>query len=105
MEDYFFQIKDDIKDDRVFVLIIYDICDNRRRVKLSRFLQGYGFRVQKSAFEAVIKENVYHKMMAGIGTYIKDEDDTIRVYKIIGKGQVKTFGKDSDYAAEDTIII
>ena len=105
MENYLFQIKDDVRDDRVFVLIIYDISNNRRRVKLARFLQGFGFRVQKSAFEALIKENVYHKMMAGIGNYIEDEEDTIRVYKIIGKGQVKTFGKKVDYSVEDTIII
>lgn len=47
MENYFFDIKEDQKDDRVFVLVIYDIMDNKRRTKLSKYLQGFGFRVQK----------------------------------------------------------
>lgn len=104
MEDYFFEIKDNIKDNRVFVLVIYDITDNKRRKKLSDYLQGFGFRVQKSAFEALIRENIYNKMMSGIGKFVGDED-SVRVYKIIGKGQVKTFGKNEEYATEETIII
>lgn len=104
MEDYFFEIREDIKDDRVFVLIIYDIISNKQRVKLAKYLQGFGFRIQKSAFEAVIKENVYNRMLAGLGQFATDQD-SIRVYKIIGKGQVKTFGKDVTLDTEETIII
>ena len=104
MENYFFDITDKNNEDKVFVLIIYDIHDNKQRIKLSKYLQGFGFRVQKSAFEAVIKEKTYNKMLSGIGKYV-DEEDSVRVYKIIGKGQVKTFGKDVEYATEETIII
>ena len=32
------------------VLIIYDITEDRPRVKLSKLLSSYGIRVQKSAF-------------------------------------------------------
>lgn len=63
MENYFFEIREDKKDDRVFVLIIYDIIENKRRVRLAKYLQGYGFRIQKSAFEAVIQENFIIKCL------------------------------------------
>ena len=53
-ENYFFDIEEKPDNDKVFVLIIYDIVDNKRRLKLAKFLAGYGFRVQKSAFEAEI---------------------------------------------------
>ena len=32
-EDYYFQISDELESDKEFVLIIYDIVDNRKRVK------------------------------------------------------------------------
>ena len=52
-EDYYFQIAEELEDDKQFILIIYDIVDNKRRVKFAKFLEGYGKRVQKSAFEAI----------------------------------------------------
>lgn len=45
-EDYFFQIEDEITDDRLFILIIYDITNNSKRVKFAKLLLGYGFRIQ-----------------------------------------------------------
>ena len=58
-EDYYFQIEGEYKDDRLFVLIIYDIVDNKKRFAFAKKLNGYGFRVQKSAFEAMITESLY----------------------------------------------
>ncbi|MCM1495119.1 MAG: CRISPR-associated endonuclease Cas2 [Bacteroides sp.] len=104
MENYFFDIREDVRDDRVFVLVIYDIIDNKRRIRLAKYLQGYGFRIQKSAFEALIRDSVYQKMIAGLGKFVTDEDN-VRVYRIIGKGQVKNFGKDVSQTTEDLIII
>ena len=55
MEDYFFEtLSEDSKEKKVYVLIIYDIIENKKRTKLAKFLQGYGFRIQKSAFEAML---------------------------------------------------
>ena len=104
MEDYLFDIKDEVKDDRVFVLIIYDIVSNKQRVRLSKYLQGFGFRIQKSAFEALLRVDVYKKMILGLDKYVT-KDDNIRVYKIIGKGQVINFGKNISRAEDDIIII
>ena len=41
-EDYYFQIAEELEDDKQFILIIYDIVDNKRRVKFAKFLEGYG---------------------------------------------------------------
>lgn len=61
-DDYYFQIDDESKDDRLFVLIIYDIVNNSRRTKFAKLLLGYGFRIQKSAFEAVITKSKLMKL-------------------------------------------
>lgn len=102
-EDYYFNIADEVSD-KVFVLVIYDIIENAKRVRLAKMLEGYGFRVQKSAFEAVITKKKYDKMIRELKTYV-DEDDSIRIYKIVGKGQLKVLGKQDDNIQEDIIVI
>ena len=88
----------------MFVLIIYDITSNKKRVKLARLLQGYGFRVQKSAFEAVIVQSRYEKLLKVLPKYASGED-SIKIYKIIGKAQVQSFGKNFDIQQEDVIVV
>lgn len=105
MENYFFETFDEgEKDLRLYVLVIYDIVDNKRRSKLVKYLSGYGFRVQKSCFEAKISEKKYTKMLNGLSAYATEED-SIRVYKIIGKGQVTVFGNNNQIDDEEVIII
>ncbi|MFM6420796.1 CRISPR-associated endonuclease Cas2, partial [Planktothrix sp.] len=36
------------------VVVVYDISNDKRRVKLSNFLEGYGHRIQFSVFECFI---------------------------------------------------
>ena len=44
-------------DQKYVVLIIYDIVNNKQRVKMANLLSSYGTRVQKSAFEARLSKN------------------------------------------------
>ena len=105
MEDYFFETYgEENREDKVYVLIIYDIVDNAKRVKLSKFLQGYGFRIQKSAFEAMITKKLYSDLKKKIKMFASDED-SIRLYKIIGKGQVTCYGKNNNIDDCDVIIL
>lgn len=88
----------------VYALIIYDIVDNKRRNKLVSFLQGYGFRVQKSCFEVLISKSLFNKLKGEIAKYATKED-SIRIYKIQGTGQVICYGANSFVAPKDIIII
>lgn len=103
-ENYFFEIDEKAGSDKVFVLIIYDIVDNKKRLKLSKLLLGYGFRIQKSAFEAVITKQKYKELLERLPAYTSSVD-SIRVYKIIGKGQVISFGKAIENETEDIIVV
>ena len=105
MEDYFFStVEENTQEKKAYVLIIYDIVDNAKRVRLAKFLQGYGFRVQKAAFEALISFSLYNKLLREIGVYV-DEEDSIRIYKIVGQGQVTILGKNEKVQNDDCIII
>ena len=81
-EDYYFKIdEDELSEDRVFVLIIYDIISNKSRNKFSKLLLGYGFRIQKSAFEAVITKNKLMKLITEIPRYINENEDRSYSYE------------------------
>lgn len=103
-ENYFFDVADHPENDNVFVLIIYDIADNKKRLKLSKLLAGYGFRIQKSAFEAVIGRKKYKELLERLPAYVTLED-SIRVYKITGRGQVTCYGRQTQDENEDIIVI
>lgn len=85
------------------VLVIYDIVDNKKRLKLSKYLSKFGIRVQKSSFEARLASKVYEKMMRGLRLLL-DEDDNVRVYKLYGKEEITVIGK-QDYSEDDDIIV
>lgn len=104
LENLFFDDNEEKSDNHVYVLIIYDIVNNSVRTKFSKFLLGYGFRVQKSAFEARLTHKKYDKLVSEIPGYIT-EDDSVRMYKIIGKGQVLTWGEDFPIEQEEIILI
>ena len=99
----FFELNDTIKS-KMVVLIIYDIVDNKRRLKLAKYLQGFGKRVQKSAFEAQLTSVQYRKLLDGLPEYCTRED-SIRVYKIVGTGQITVWGTDISYEDDDILLI
>ena len=103
-EDYYFQISDELESDKEFVLIIYDIVDNRKRVKLAKLLSGYGKRVQKSAFEAMLPTQRYNKLIEEIPRYIDKTEDNVRIYKITGKGKVTLWGEVPEFDEEIVLI-
>ena len=74
-------------------------------VTFSKKLNGYGFRVQKSAFEAMITESLYRKLIDEIPAMIDKEIDSVRVYKIRGSGEVNLFGISNTITDEEVIIL
>jgi len=56
------------------VVIVYDISDTLLRDKLAKELFLYGFRVQKSVFEANINKYQLKKLKMLANRYSTDED-------------------------------
>lgn len=105
MENYYWNTAENAGSKKLFVLIIYDIVSNKRRTKFAKTMNGYGFRVQKSAFEALIEENLFTKLQKEIPSLIDPEEDSVRIYRMTGYGEVKLFGVNDKIEAEDLIII
>jgi CRISPR-associated protein Cas2 len=66
----------------MLVVVIYDIPDNKRRTKLATFLEGYGRRVQKSAFECFLSLDEMRALHRKVQKRVKPEEDNVRLYWI-----------------------
>ena len=105
MENYFFDTEVQASPKKLLVLIIYDITDNKKRIKFAKHLEGYGMRVQKSAFEARLTKKKYEKLLKEIPRFC-GADDSIRVYRISGQSQISVWGtKEIPPDEEDVIVI
>ncbi len=66
----------------MLVMISYDVVDNKKRLKLMKFLKDYGSRVQKSVFECDLTPTVYERVKAGVEKIIHKRKDRVRYYRI-----------------------
>jgi CRISPR-associated protein Cas2 len=66
----------------MFYLVCYDMVNNRRRDRVSRLLEGYGLRIQKSVFECVLTPDQYALLQRRLQTkrYVNPAEDQIRFY-------------------------
>ncbi len=89
---------------RYLVLVIYDITDNKRRTRMVKCLEGYGLRVQKSAFEANLTRKIYEAMVEKASRLIDVKTDSLRIYMLSNRAFVRSWGKKTKHF-EDSIII
>jgi CRISPR-associated protein Cas2 len=66
----------------VFLVVSYDVVNDRRRLKVAKVLTDYGQRVQKSVFECDLDERRYLKMKQQLDRLIDHEEDSVRYYSI-----------------------
>lgn len=67
---------------KVFCLVIYDIISNKRRLKFSKILEGYGIRVQRSCFECLIEKAIFQELILDIEDFYEEgEGDNILIYR------------------------
>lgn len=91
-------------DGKILTLVIYDISDTKKRTQLAKYLGGFGFRVQKSAFEANLTGRLYRNLLNTVGKFV-GEEDSIRIYKITGNSQVTSYGMEQKSFCETAIIM
>jgi CRISPR-associated protein Cas2 len=55
-------------------LICYDITDNKERNKVSKFLEKYGIRIQRSVFIIDVNSNQYNDIEYNLLNFISNND-------------------------------
>lgn len=62
--------------------VTYDIPDDRRRLRVSNLLEGYGYRVQRSVFECLLDEDPLKELTGRLKKEIDEQADRIRIYPL-----------------------
>lgn len=101
---YIFETDEQVSERHYFVVICYDIYDNKRRNRFAKFIERYALRVQRSVFEGELSKSKYLSLVSEIGKHISKEDN-VRVYRISGNGEVKVWGNVDTVKTDDVIII
>lgn len=64
----------------MFVVVSYDIVDDKRRRKVMKTLEGYGRRAQYSVFECELEARQIARLRRRLTQLIKGREDDIRFY-------------------------
>jgi CRISPR-associated protein Cas2 len=91
----------------MFYLICYDIVDDRRRTKVAHLLEGYGLRVQKSVFEAVLTPDQRQMLHKKLNRYLKAEEDQVRFYPMSPRyrQKIEILGWQPEREVDDAVFI
>ena len=77
----------------MFVVVSYDISEDKRRTKIHSILKSYGQWTQYSIFECNLTETQYAKLRSRLAKVIKTED-SVRFYFLCAccQGKVERIG-------------
>ena len=78
----------------MFVVISYDISEDKRRTKIHKILKSYGQWMQYSVFECDLTKTQYAKLRSRLSKIIKPNEDNIRFYFLCAccQGKVERIG-------------
>ena len=64
----------------MFIVISYDIPDDKRRTKIMKALKNYGLHVQYSVFECDLTETQFDRLRAQLAKLLAVKTDNVRFY-------------------------
>ncbi len=78
----------------LYVVVAYDIPDDKRRLQIARVLLGYGERVQYSLFECQISKVEYLRMKEKLDELIDPNEDAVSFYFLCEscRGKIQRIG-------------
>mgnify|MGYP000254978561 CR=1 FL=1 len=88
-----------------FCLIIYDIVSNKRRLQLSKLLEGFGVRVQRSCFEIDLERTSYQILIRELEYfYDPSELDNIIIYVGNQEETLRLNANDKEIKVQDCLF-
>jgi CRISPR-associated protein Cas2 len=91
----------------MFVLISYDIQNDKKRNRVFKHLSNIGFRVQFSVFECDIDDKQLQDIKSNLESFIDLEYDSIRYY-ILCEGcrhKLLTSGIDKNLTEKNSFVV
>lgn len=66
----------------MYIVVSYDIANDRRRRKIAKTLEDFGVRVQYSVFDCVLNEQELLTLQTKLQELIDYEEDSVRFYRL-----------------------
>ncbi|MGD1852340.1 MAG: CRISPR-associated endonuclease Cas2 [Cyanophyceae cyanobacterium] len=89
----------------MYIIISYDISDNKRRTKIHKVLSSYGQWMQFSVFECSLTATQYVKLRNRLNKLINPEEDSIRFYFLCQHCEQKVERIGGVQVRDDTVFI
>ena len=89
-----------------FVVVAYDIADDRRRQKIARLLVQYGIRCNESVFECLLTGPKIRKLKQQLAKLADEKEDSILYYYLCLPCVMKrdSLGKKPGFAPEVIMV-
>ncbi len=76
---------------KMYLLIPYDVADDKRRRKIEKILSYFGKRVNYSVFEVEVSRVEYKKLILELEENSDKKEDHVRVYVLNKESRDKSF--------------
>lgn len=78
----------------MYVVVTYDIPEDKRRTKIHKVLKSYGQWVQLSVFECHLTDTQYAKLRSRLSKLIQPNQDSVRFFFLCGccQGKIERLG-------------
>ena len=86
----------------MFVLVAYDIADNKRLQRIAKIMEDYGDRVQYSVFEMEVDRSTFRQMRQRTENVLEEDEDGVKYFFLCERcaGRVEVLGQDAEKAGE-----
>ncbi|MBI5748644.1 MAG: CRISPR-associated endonuclease Cas2 [Nitrospinae bacterium] len=86
-----------------YIVVAYDISDDKRRNKICDILSSYGQRVNYSVFECFLKEKEIQRLKNRIERYLKKGEDIV-LYYYLCKACLERIERVGNFTEEKQIV-
>ena len=92
--------------DKFFVVVSYDIRDERRLNKIAHIMTDYGHRVLYSVFECYLEKDIFERMRQRVEEVMDIEDSVIYYFLCADcRKKIEHIGRTPFYLKEEEISI
>ncbi len=92
---------------RHFFVVTYDIPDDRRRLRVARWLERFGTRVQYSVFEMYLSLEEWQQVRARLERWLVPGEDQVRVYRLCAacRQRIEVLGRGQPSPPPATVVV
>lgn len=91
----------------LYLVVSYDITEDRRRNRVAKLMENYGTRVQYSVFECLLQEQSLLELQEQLQAILDLETDSVRFYRLCVRCRagIEIFGRGTTQSEEPFVIL